>query len=309
MIKVESRMTIFDKIIILVLVVVAFGTGVYIKDLVLNFYDNFSNGNQSPVKMTAISVLTQASEIGSIVAKTAKQILAPPPLLSYKKADSFSLLKSKIISETNLQRQQNGNLPSLNENEKLDTAAGVKANDMFFSQYFEHISPTGVDPGKLLQNQGYEYLIAGENLILGNFSSERELVGAWMGSPEHRDNILNNRYTEIGVAIVKGTYKNQTVWIGVQEFGLPLSTCAQPNASLESSINSEKSQLDFLASQINESKNQINSIGQDNPAYGQMVDDYNLLVVQYNSMAEQLKVAIAKYNNQVNVFNDCLAGK
>ena len=134
-------------------------------------------------------------------------------------------MQSKIISETNLQRQENGDLPALKENTDLDETASAKAADIFKNQYFEHVSPSGVDPGKLVESYGYDYIVEGENLILGNFSSEKEVVADWMASPGHRANILNNRYTEIGVAIVKGTYKGEESWVGVQEFGLPLSTC------------------------------------------------------------------------------------
>jgi uncharacterized protein YkwD len=297
-----------NKILISVSIVVAFGAGFYFKDGIINFCNSLINGVQDIQKTKSLSVITQASEVGSMVVRASKEFLTPPPLLSYKKTNSGELLKSKIISETNLQRKQNGNLPALNENVKLYEAAGAKANDMFANQYFEHISPAGMDPGKLLQNHGYEYLVAGENLILGNFASEKELVEAWMGSPEHRANILNNRYTEIGVAIIKGTYKGQTVWIGVQEFGLPLSTCSEPSAGLEKGINLQKTQLDALLAQVNESKNRIDSTDQNSPIYNQMVSDYNQWVEQYNSLAEQIKAAIANYNNQVNTFNDCLAG-
>ena len=146
-------------------------------------------------------------------------------------------------------------------------------------------------------------------MILGNFSSEKEVVQDWMNSPGHRANILNNRYAEIGAAIIKGTYKGETVWIGVQEFGLPLSACDQPNDALKNQIDSEKSQLDELSSQINKKKTEIDNTSPGSAAYGQMVNDYNQLVGQYNSLAEEVKVNIAAYNNEVNNFNACVAGK
>ena len=71
---------------------------------------------------------------------------------------------------------------------------------MRFSTVFEHTSPSGVDPGKLVQSYGYDYIVAGENLILGNFSSEKEVVQDWMNSPGHRANILNGSYKRTGVA-------------------------------------------------------------------------------------------------------------
>ena len=292
--------------IIFILVVVGFGMGIYFKNDAVKFYDSLGKQVQN----------FKTTDVGTIITKASKELLNPPPLLSYKKVDSITLLQSKIISETNLQRQENGNpsttlrtgLPALVENKKLDEAAIAKANDMFLNQYFEHTSPTGIDPGKLVQSYGYDYVVAGENLILGNFSSEKEVVQDWMNSPGHRANILNNRYTEIGVAIIKGTYKDQTVWIGVQEFGLPLSTCPEPSLVLKNQIDSDKSQLDILSSQIDNKKAQINNTDESSPAYGQMVDDYNQMASQYNSLAETVKSVIAQYNEQINAFNICVKG-
>jgi len=292
-----------SKIIIFVLIIAAFGAGIYFKDDAVKFYNFASRRINQQVQDF------QKTDIGSVISEVGKQILAPAPLNIGGKASNVVLLKSKIIQETNLQRQENGNLPALIENTMLDKAASAKANDMFKNQYFEHVSLSGVDPGKLVQNYGYDYIVAGENLILGNFSSEKEVVQDWMNSPGHRANILNNRYTEIGVAITKGTYKGETVWIGVQEFGMPLSVCAKPDSNLKTQIDTEKAQLDFLSFQIEEKKNQIENTNSHSAAYNKMIDDFNQLVAQYNLLADQLKEIISKYNNQINIFNNCVAGK
>jgi uncharacterized protein YkwD len=285
-------------IIIFILVVAAFGAGTYFRNDVINFYNSFNKQVKN----------FQATDIGSTLTQVGKEILAPVPLNIGGASKPVVLLQSKIISETNLQRQENGGLPALTENSRLDQAASAKAQDMFKNQYFEHVSPSGVGPGDLAQKYGYDYIVEGENLILGNFSSEKEVVQDWMNSPGHRANILNNRYTEIGVAIVKGKYKGETVWIGVQEFGLQLSACSQPNLNLKNQIDSEKSQLDTLSSEIDIKKNQIDSTNPKSAAYSQMIDDYNQLVAQYNSLASELKGIIANYNDQVNNFNNCVAG-
>ncbi|MCX6719695.1 MAG: CAP domain-containing protein, partial [Candidatus Staskawiczbacteria bacterium] len=276
------------KIIIFILVIATLGAGVYFRDDVVRYYNGFGNQVKDVVE---------------------KEIFAPAPLKAGGLETKIVLLQSKIISETNLQRQQNGNLPELKENTRLNEAASAKASDILQNQYFEHVSPSGVDPGKLVQQYGYEYIVAGENLILGNFKDEKEVVQDWMDSPGHRANILNNRYSEIGVAIVKGTYKGETVWVGVQEFGLPLATCEEPNVILKNQIDSQKTQLNTLSSQIDEKRKQIENTVQDSPVYSQMVDDFNKLVVQYNSLTEQVKQNISTFNNQVNNFNACVAGK
>jgi uncharacterized protein YkwD len=215
-------------IIILILIIAAFGAGVYFRDDAVKFYNSLNKQVQT----------LQKTNIGSIVSQVGKEILTPPPLNIGGAAKPVVLLQSKIIAETNLQRQENGNLPALKENTILDKVAAAKANDMFVNQYFEHVSPSGVGPGDLAQKYGYNYIVEGENLILGNFSSEKEVVQDWMNSPGHRANILNNRYAEIGVAIIKGTYKGETAWIGVQEFGLPITACSQPDVSLKNGIDS-----------------------------------------------------------------------
>ena len=143
---------------------------------------------------------------------------------------------------------------------------------------------------------------------MGNFSSEKEVVADWMASPGHRANILNNRYTEIGVAIVKGSYKGQTSWVCVQEFGLPFSTCQEPNAAFKDQIDAEQTQLKSLSSDIDDKKSQIDSTSSDSAAYSQMVSDYNGLVSQYDSLADQAKTNIANYNIQVSDFNNCVKG-
>ena len=276
----------------------AFSAGVYFRDYAIKLYNSLDKRVQEFKK----------TEVGKTLSQVEKQIFAPAPLNIGGSYNKVVLLQSKIILETNLQRQQNGNLPAVIENTKLNEAAVAKANDMFLKQYFEHVSPTGVDPGKLVQIHGYDYIVAGENLILGNFKDEKEVLQDWMNSPGHRANILNNRYTEIGVAVMKGTYKGETVWIGVQEFGLPLASCNEPNLALKNKIDLEKSQLDNLSSEIDAKKVQINSTEKQSMAYVEMISDYNKLVSQYNLLAQQLKDYIAQYNGEVNDFNNCVAG-
>jgi len=284
--------------VLIILLISAFLAGLYFKDDVIKFYNNFNKEVEDLKK----------ADVGQVISEAKKQVLLPSPLNIGGTSNNVILLKSQIISETNLQRLKNGDLPALKENAKLSEAAAAKAKDLFTNQYFEHVSPTGIDPGQLVQNYGYDYIVEGENLILGNFLSEQEVVDDWMNSPEHKANILNKRYTEIGVAIVKGIYKDQTVWIGVQEFGLPLSTCVSPSSNFKKQIDYNNTQLDTLSSQIDDRKKQLDSTNQNSPTYNQMMNDYNQLVTQYNSLAETTKEIISQYNNQVNTFNNCVNG-
>jgi len=55
--------------------------------------------------------------------------------------------------------------------------------------------------------------LAGENLAI-NFIDSRDAIDAWMNSPDHKANILNNNFSEIGVGTAQGLYQGQkTVFI------------------------------------------------------------------------------------------------
>lgn len=248
-------------------------------------------------------------DLGTIINEIKEEVFAPNPLNVGGPENEAVLIKAKIIAQTNIQRYNNGLMPPLIENEKLYLAAKAKADDMFEKQYFEHVSPSGVGPGSLVKSYDYQYVVSGENLILGNFKDEAEVVQRWMDSPGHRANILNSRFSEIGVAIVKGIYKDQIAWIGVQEFGLPISACQIPNDDLRNQINSNGSELEQLSSKINVKKQEIDNTNPRSSEYNQRVDKHNVLVAEYNALNQAIKNLIVNYNAQVNMFNQCVSGK
>ncbi len=114
---------------------------------------------------------------------------------------------------------------ALSKNAKLTSAATAKANDLFEKQYFEHVSPTGESAADLVIAEGYNYRIVGENLALGDFKSEKELVDAWMASEGHRENILKKDYQEIGVASKLSKFEGRITWVSVQIFGTRAPEC------------------------------------------------------------------------------------
>src|SRR3990167_5043216 len=176
-------------VVFLVSVIGAVWAGFYYKDTLFKTYNDFGK-NIEQFKKT---------DLANTINEIAKNVLTPPPLRVGGQQSNVVLVKSKIVAQTNIQRFDNGLLPPLSTNAKLEAAALAKAQDMFNKQYFEHVSPSGLDPGTLVKNAGYEYILSGENLILGNFKDEQELVQAWMDSPGHRANILNERFVDIGV--------------------------------------------------------------------------------------------------------------
>jgi len=244
----------------------------------------------------------------TIIEEIKKEILIPPPLRALREViskESF-LTQNGVFSWTNAQRNQNG-LGSLTKSAQLNLAATLKTNDMFADQYFEHVSPSGVGPEFWVDDAGYEYIVTGENLALGNFENDQELVQAWMDSPGHRANILNERYTEIGIAVAKGEFEGRETWITVQVFGLPLATCPGPNDSLKAQVEFYEDELAKLEPRLGSLKTTIEQTKpRDRQIYNDLVKEYNDLAKQYNSAVSQFKFFVNQYNEQVTQFNNCV---
>lgn len=130
---------------------------------------------------------------------------------------SGNIDQKKLIELTNIERQKNG-LSPVSENEALDRAAALKAQNMFSENYWAHFAPSGKTPWDFILGSGYKFIYAGENLAK-NFTSSDDVVKAWMASPTHRDNLLNSKYQDIGIAVAEGTLNGQKTILVVQEFG------------------------------------------------------------------------------------------
>lgn len=153
-------------------------------------------------------VLFLASMFGNHV------VMTTPQLASIKSAF--------LVDLTNKDRVKEG-LPELSINTNLVTAASMKALDMADKEYFAHQSPDGRMPWDFIRAAGYSYVFAGENLAV-NFDDSSEVQQAWMDSPTHKKNIVNPKYTEIGIATAPGRYKGDNTMYVVQMFGRPRST-------------------------------------------------------------------------------------
>lgn len=135
-----------------------------------------------------------------------------------------------VIELTNKEREKKG-LPGLVENEALDKAAEAKAANMFSENYWAHFAPSGKTPWDFILSSGYHFTYAGENLAK-NFYAPNDVVQAWMNSPTHRDNLLNSKYKDIGIAIVEGVLNGQKTTLVVQEFGTTENVTSRPTAEV-----------------------------------------------------------------------------
>lgn len=188
-------------------------------------------------------------------------------VFSFQIVHASEISSQNVVKLVNLSRAEAGLAP-LVENQVLTKIANDKAQDMLDKKYFAHTSPDGVSPWHWFEKEKYDYKYAGENLAIDFMSAESQHK-AWMGSEKHRQNILNNHYSEIGVAVAAGEIDGPMSIFTVQVFGTPV--IAGNGAKSGENFSAEKRSVDpalqkgegmVLASKnINEFNSQIFSGG------------------------------------------------
>jgi uncharacterized protein YkwD len=285
--------------------------------------DLSSNYNLS----TASSTTSQNNFLNSIIVENINKIypktVSNEPIISVESsstktdtdtnigiATNTGISNSDIIILTNNERQKAG-VKTLKENSLLDKIAKERLEDMFNQGYFEHVSPQGISVSDIAKTDGYSYVLIGENIALGNFSSSKELVVAWMESTGHKENILNPSFSEIGVYAKAGSYNGTEMIIGVQVFGKSTSSCTYPDANLKTKIEAEISQVnDFVATgkiylqdiQAMEPVSSANSV-----VYNNKVSEYNVLVREIDALYTDIKKITDTYNAQIKAYNSCIS--
>jgi len=282
------------KIAYLIIVLVMLG-GIFFRARIENF---FLSSKEKLADFTSNSLDQGIANLETVVSN-------PPPLRSEKNSPNPVLTQAGTIKWTNVNRSENG-LPALTENKMLDEAAMAKAKDILAKQYFDHVSPTGRRPQDLVTDAGYEYILTGENLALGNFANDQALLEGWMASPGHRENILRKGYQEIGVAVLSGKYEGKSTWVAVQEFGTPLADCPAVDPQQKKTIKANNVKLTSLAAELQSEKGAISKLKSGDSTLSKKIDEFNSGVKQYNALVSKNKELIDAYNKQVADFNSCV---
>jgi uncharacterized protein YkwD len=140
----------------------------------------------------------------------------------------LSALESQLLGQINLTRGRHG-LRSLRLSASLTAAANQHSVSMEQKGYFSHDSANGTSFFKRIASfytyRGYSNWSAGENLLWS--TPDIDPAGAlrlWMNSPEHRANLLNRKWREIGLGAVHaasapGVYGGDEVTIVTADFG------------------------------------------------------------------------------------------
>jgi uncharacterized protein YkwD len=166
-----------------------------------------------------------------IAALLALALAASPAALAApsRPAVALSSLERSVLVQINALRAQH-HLARLRLNAKLTTAARAHSEQMATEGYFAHESADGSTFWKRVQSfytsSSWRFWSVGENLLWSSPDVDaRGALKLWWDSPEHRKNLLDPRWREIGVSAVHaaqapGVYDGRDVTIVTTDFGV-----------------------------------------------------------------------------------------
>jgi uncharacterized protein YkwD len=91
--------------------------------------------------------------------------------------------------------------PPLTLAKRLGGAAREHARDMARHNMLAHEGSDGSTPAVRVTREGYSWRTVGENVASGPTTPE-EVMQGWLDSPGHCENLMNARFTEMGIAYV-----------------------------------------------------------------------------------------------------------
>ena len=145
-----------------------------------------------------------------------------------------------LLGRVNALRRQNGLAP-LELNDPLTAAAQRHSQDMANTGRVDHTGSDGSTPEQRMIAAGYGPALNawGENIYGGGVATVGDAWGFWTTSSVHRNNLLSERYREIGIGVAttsaNGTY--YTLKFGARPGVLPFfvdqgSALTTPNVTL-----------------------------------------------------------------------------
>lgn len=119
-----------------------------------------------------------------------------------------------LIGKINMLRQKGCNcgtlymppVPPLSLNSQLQGAAVNHAKDMAERNYFDHLSPEGINPDERALTAGFKGNFRGENLAKG-YNLPEEVITAWKNSTSHCQAMMDAKSKQAGA----GT--SQNYWV------------------------------------------------------------------------------------------------
>ncbi len=121
----------------------------------------------------------------------------PAVFLQENPASSLRVAR-RLLVLVNKARWERG-IPPLKADLLLAKAARAHSLSMAQEDYFSHQGSDGSSPWARIEAAGYEtWQVLAENIAAG-YATPEEVLAAWLGSPQHRSNLLNPELHEAGI--------------------------------------------------------------------------------------------------------------
>jgi uncharacterized protein YkwD len=131
-------------------------------------------------------------------------VLAPIVRAAEGGDPALARLEDALHDAVNRVREREGLIP-LRRDGAVDRVARAHSRDMVARGYFAHETPEGLTPPDRLARGGVSGIsLAGENVGLTNRGDpNREIVGNWLSSPVHRQNLLAPMFNVTGIGVAR----------------------------------------------------------------------------------------------------------
>ena len=131
-------------------------------------------------------------------------VAAPLQLPAVRHRDKVERDVLELVNEARSRSRHCGHVafpaaPSLTLSPLLSRVAAGHSAAMAARGELVHDDPDGVTPADRVRHAGYAARVVGENIASGA-ATPAETVAGWLASPGHCSNIMDRRFTEMGVA-------------------------------------------------------------------------------------------------------------
>lgn len=113
-------------------------------------------------------------------------------------------MEQQIFNLSNIYRNRHGVMPLIMD-EHVSEVALLHSKDMYEENYFSHYSQDGSGLKERLEEKEVYYLSAGENIAAQHTDAPAAVEG-WLNSEGHREALLNESYTHLGVGVHRFYY-------------------------------------------------------------------------------------------------------
>jgi uncharacterized protein YkwD len=174
---------------------------------------------ESPIDPSEQDTPTPTPSAGPTLALTPPPVSTPPPSPTIVRVrptpTPMVAFENEVLRQTNAARAANKCAPLTMDNHLL-AAARLHSADMAQNGYFSHTGLDGKGPDARMKAAGYDISGGWAENIAEGYPTPDAVMTAWLGSPGHKQNIVNCAMKSIGVGIAADA--NGTLY-WTQDFG------------------------------------------------------------------------------------------